>query len=124
MEAKKVIIGPIKKRIRVRIPANILKEGLAGKVVKKGNVVSLTPETLLFIDVFKKLKKSQKKFDREFAKPFDNINKFIVEETVPKQKVKITKSTKILINNKITSKEQLINITRFMEKRKAKNHSR
>ncbi|PIN86711.1 hypothetical protein COV19_03480 [Candidatus Woesearchaeota archaeon CG10_big_fil_rev_8_21_14_0_10_44_13] len=91
-EAKIIIISPAREDIHVSIPQNLLKQGLLGKAVVKGDIITLTgTETTskipFFEDIFPML-------DGKLG--FGDI-KFIVENTTPYGIVKATNNTQIAL---------------------------
>src|SRR3989344_1334086 len=88
-EAKKIIIAPAKKGVIIRASPEIFKQGLLGRAVVKGDIVSLggtrrrrttMTESPFFEDVFNLLDESMIGFG------FGDI-KFIVVDTAPKQPI-------------------------------------
>ncbi len=99
-EAKKVIIAPARKGIVIKASPEIFKQGLLGRAVTKGDIVSLggtkrrrstMMESPFFEDVFSILDESMMGFG------FGDI-KFIVVDTAPKQPIIITEQTEIVFN--------------------------
>src|SRR3989338_3170790 len=99
-ESKKVIIAPAKKGIMIRASPEIFKQGLLGRAVIKGDIVSLggtrrrrtaLTDSPFFDDVFTLLDESMMGFG------FGDI-KFIVADTSPKQAVIITEQTEVVFN--------------------------
>ena len=100
-EAKKIVIAPAKKGIFVRAASNIFKQGLLGRAIVKGDIVSLGGATRrrttmsqseFFEDIFSGF------FDENFAGfGFGDI-KFVVIETNPKQAVIISENTDVELN--------------------------
>ncbi len=99
-EAKKVIIAPAKKGIIIRASPEIFKQGLLGRAVVKGDIVSLggtrrrrtaLTESPFFEDVFNLLDESMMGFG------FGDI-KFIVSDTNPKTAVIIAEQTEVIFN--------------------------
>lgn len=99
-EAKKVTIAPARKGIHIKAPANLFKQGLLGRAVVKGDIVSLggtrrrkttMTESPFFEDVFNMLDESLMGFG------FGDI-KFLVVDAQPKQAVIITDATEVEFN--------------------------
>jgi len=100
-EAKKVIVAPAKKGVVIRASPEIFKQGLLGRAVAKGDIVSLggtrrrrttTSENPFFEDVFSLLDDIPMGFGG-----FGDI-KFIVADVSPKQAVIITERTEVVFN--------------------------
>ncbi len=98
-EAKKVVIAPQRKGIMIRASSDIFKQGLLGRALTKGDIVSLggttSRRTTLshspFEDIFRILDEDVMGFG------FGDI-KFVVVDTAPKQPVIITNMTEIVFN--------------------------
>ncbi|MBI3033270.1 AAA family ATPase [Candidatus Woesearchaeota archaeon] len=99
-EAKRVTIAPAQKGVVVRASPQIFKQGLLGRAVKKGDIVSLggtsrrrntLSDSPFFNDIFSMLDESIAGFG------FSDL-KFIVAETDPKQAVIITDLTEVRFN--------------------------
>ncbi len=100
-EAKKVIIAPARKGIVIRASPDIFKQGLLGRAVVKGDIVSLggskrrrttLMESPFFDnDIFNVLDESMMGFG------FGDV-KFVVADTNPKQAVIISDSTDVVFN--------------------------
>ena len=99
-EAKKVVIAPAKKGIMIRASPEIFKQGLLGRAVLKGDIVSIggtrrrrttMADNPFFEDVFNILDESMLGFG------FGDI-KFVVAETNPKQAVFISEQTEVVFN--------------------------
>ena len=99
-EAKKVVIAPARKGIHIKAPPNLFKQGLLGRALVKGDIISLggsrrrriaMAESPFFEDVFNMLNESLMGFG------FGDI-KFLVVETNPKQAVIVTESTEVDFN--------------------------
>jgi len=99
-EAKKVTIAPARKGMVIRASPEIFKQGLLGRALGKGDIVSLggskrrrstMSESPFFEDVFNILDESMMGFG------FSDI-KFIVVDTNPKQSVIISEHTEIIFN--------------------------
>ena len=100
-EAKKVIIAPAKKGIMIRAPPDIFKQGLLGRAVVKGDIVSLggtrRRRTAMLENPF---------FDDVFSLLGDEVLpgfgfgdvKFVVADTNPKQAVIIGEQTSVDFN--------------------------
>jgi transitional endoplasmic reticulum ATPase len=99
-EAKRVTIAPAQKGIMIRASPTIFKQGLLGRPVSKGDIVSLggtqrrrsaTNNSPFFNDIFSMLDEGMAGFG------FHDI-KFVVVETEPKQAVVITDLTDVRFN--------------------------
>ncbi|MBI2134753.1 CDC48 family AAA ATPase [Candidatus Woesearchaeota archaeon] len=110
-EGKKVIIAPARKGIVIRASPEIFKQGLLGRALTKGDIVSLggtrrrrstTMDNPFFEDVFNILDESMMGFG------FSDI-KFIVVDTNPKQPIIITEQTEVVFNPEaVEVKEELV----------------
>src|SRR3989338_5255028 len=110
-EAKKVIIAPARKGIVIRASTEIFKQGLLGRAVVRGDIVSLggtrrrrttMSESPFFEDVFSILDESM------MGIGFGDI-KFVVVDTTPKQAVIITESTEVVFNPEaVELKEEMV----------------
>jgi len=110
-EGKKVIIAPARKGIVIRASPEIFKQGLLGRALTKGDIVSLggtrrrrstMSESPFFEDVFSILDESMMGFG------FSDI-KFIVVDTNPKQPIIITEQTEVVFNPEaVEVKEELV----------------
>ena len=110
-EGKKVTIAPARKGIVIRASPEIFKQGLLGRSVTKGDIVSLggtrrrrstMMESPFFEDVFSILDESAMGFG------FGDI-KFIVVDTAPKQPIIITEQTEVVFNPEaVEVKEELV----------------
>ncbi|MEK6949068.1 MAG: CDC48 family AAA ATPase [Nanoarchaeota archaeon] len=110
-EGKKVIIAPARKGIVIKASPEIFKQGLLGRAVTKGDIVSLggtkrrrstMMESPFFEDVFSILDESMMGFG------FGDI-KFIVVDTSPKQPIIITEQTEVVFNPEaVEVKEELV----------------
>jgi len=110
-EGKKVTIAPARKGIVIRASPEIFKQGLLGRALTKGDIVSLggtrrrrstMMESPFFEDVFSILDESSMGFG------FGDI-KFIVVDTSPKQPVIITEQTEVIFNPEaVELKEELV----------------
>ncbi len=98
--AKKVIIAPAREGIVVRASANIFKQGLLGRAMTKGDVISLggtrrrrtaMSQSPFFDEVFNMMEESM------MAYGFGDL-KFVVAETNPKLPVIITEQTEVVLN--------------------------
>jgi transitional endoplasmic reticulum ATPase len=115
-EAKKVVISPAKKGIMIRAPPDIFKQGLLGRSVVKGDLVSLggtrrrrtaMMDNPFFDDVFSLLgNESLPGFG------FGDI-KFVVAETNPKQAVIISDQTQVEFNPEAVevTEEKVLEVT-------------
>lgn len=112
-EAKKIIIAPARKGIIVRASSNTFKQGLLGRAIVKGDIVSLggarrrrttMTGSPFFEDIFRML-------EEEAAIPgfgFGDL-KFIVADTNPKGAVLISDITEIVLNPEaIEIKEEIV----------------
>ncbi len=99
-EAKKVIISPAKKGILIRASSEIFKQGLLGRAVVKGDIVSLggtkrrrnaMSHSQFFEDVFGMIDDNLMGFGLGDLK-------FIVVDCQPKQPVIITELTEVVFN--------------------------
>src|SRR3989338_5830499 len=110
-ECKKVIIAPARKGIVIKASPEIFKQGLLGRAVTKGDIVSLggtrrrrstMMESPFFEDVFNILDESMIGFG------FGDI-KFIVVDATPKQHIIITEQTEVVFNQEaVELKEELV----------------
>ena len=98
--AKKVIIAPAREGIVVRASANIFKQGLLGRALVKGDIISLggtkrrrtaMSQSPFFDEVFNMMEESM------MAYGFGDL-KFVVAETTPKIPVIITEQTEVVLN--------------------------
>ena len=114
-EAKKVVIAPAKKGIMIRAAPEIFKQGLLGRAVVKGDIVSLggtrrrrttMVDNPFFDDVFSILDESLLGFG------FGDI-KFVVVDTNPKQAVLIADQTDIEFNPEAVevTEEKILEVT-------------
>ncbi len=99
-EAKKVIIAPTKKDIMIRASPQLFKQGLLGRAMTKGDIVSLggqkrrrttMTDSPFFDDVFNILDESLMGFG------FGDM-KFVVADTNPKGAVIISEHTEVIFN--------------------------
>ncbi len=99
-EAQKVVIAPARKGIIIRASPNLFKQGLLGRAVVKGDIVSLggtrrrrsaMADSPFFEDVFSMLDESLLGFGLGDLK-------FIVVDANPKQAVIITEQTEVVFN--------------------------
>ncbi len=110
-EAKKVVIAPAREGIVVKASPLIFKQGLLGRAVVKGDIISLggarrrrrtMTESPFFDEVFSMLDENMMGFG------FGDL-KFIVAEANPKQAVIITDATEILLNPEaVQMKEDIV----------------
>ena len=99
VEAKKVIIAPAMKNITVTITGNVLKRGLIGRAVMKGDFIALAGYRKrrpslnrgIFDDIFNIIDEDIMSFG------FGDL-KFIVIDANPKQEVIITEKTEVVFN--------------------------
>ncbi len=116
VEAKKVVIAPQRKGIVIRANPVIFKQGLLGRAVSKGDIVSLggtrrrrsamSSNPLFGEDFFNMLDESLVGFGLGDLK-------FVVVDTNPKQPVLITEQTEVKFNPEATevSEERLLEVT-------------
>ena len=99
-EAKSVVIAPARKGIMIRATSGIFKQGLLGRAVIKGDILSIggtsrrrttMSHSPFFEDIFNIFDESMAGFG------FGDI-KFIVADTNPKQAVVITEATIVELN--------------------------
>ncbi len=99
-EAKKVTIAPARKGVFIKASSSIFKQGLLGRALVKGDVISLggasqrrttLTHSPFFDDIFDVLDEGMMGFG------FSGL-KFIVIETNPKQPVVVTEATEIIFN--------------------------
>jgi transitional endoplasmic reticulum ATPase len=99
-EAKKVVIAPARKGVIIRASSAIFKQGLLGRAVTKGDIVSIGGtrrrrntmiQSQFFEDVFGM-------FDEDLMGFGLGDIKFIVADTNPKQAVIITDLTEVVFN--------------------------
>ena len=99
-EAKKVTIAPAQKGVVIRASPNIFKQGLLGRAVVKGDIVSLggtrrrrsaMTDNPFFNDIFSMMDDNMSGFG------FSDL-KFIVASTDPKMPVIITEQTEVIFN--------------------------
>ncbi|MBW2997786.1 CDC48 family AAA ATPase [Candidatus Woesearchaeota archaeon] len=97
--ATKVVVAPARKGIMIRAPQELFQQGLLGRAVVKGDIVSLggtkrrrnTMSESPFEDIFSILDESMMGFG------LGDI-KFIVAETLPKGAVLISNTTEVVFN--------------------------
>ncbi|MBI5880943.1 CDC48 family AAA ATPase [archaeon] len=97
--AKKVIIAPARRGIMIRAPPELFQQGLLGRAVVKGDIVSLggtkrrrtTMSESPFEDIFSILDESMMGFG------LGDI-KFVVADTLPKGAVLISNTTEVVFN--------------------------
>jgi len=97
--AKKVVVAPARKGIMIRAPPELFQQGLLGRAVVKGDIVSLggtkrrrrTMSESPFEDIFSILDESMMGFG------LGDI-KFIVSDTNPKDAVLISNTTDVVFN--------------------------
>ncbi|HLF55002.1 MAG TPA: CDC48 family AAA ATPase [Candidatus Nanoarchaeia archaeon] len=99
-QAKKVVIAPAREGIVVRASANIFKQGLLGRALIKGDIISLggarrrrsaLSGSPMFDEVFNMMEESM------MAYGFGDL-KFVVAETGPKSAVIVTEQTEVVLN--------------------------
>ncbi|RJQ21885.1 AAA family ATPase [Candidatus Woesearchaeota archaeon] len=98
--AKKVVIAPAREGIVVRASAMIFKQGLLGRALSKGDIISLggtkrrkstMSQSPFFDEVFSMMEESM------MAYGFGDL-KFVVAETNPKLAVIVTEQTEVVLN--------------------------
>lgn len=103
-EAKKVIIAPARKGIMIRANPLFFKQGLLGRAVVKGDIVSLggtrrrrsaMVDEPFFPDMFSMIDETMMGFG------FGDL-KFIINDTLPKTPVLITENTEVVFNPEAT----------------------
>ena len=109
--AKKVAIAPAREGIVVRASAAIFKQGLLGRAVLKGDIISLggtkrrrstMSQSPFFDEVFNMMEESM------MAYGFGDL-KFVVAETNPKSAVIITEQTEVSLNPEaVEVKEEIV----------------
>ncbi len=106
--AKKIVIAPARKDIVIKASPNIFKQGLLGRAIKKGDIVSLggsrrrrsTMSSSMFPDdIFSMLD------ENPIGLGFSDL-KFIVASTNPKEAVVIVESTEVEFNPEATEVEE------------------
>jgi len=112
-EAKKIVVAPARKGIVVRASPSAFKQGLLGRAVTKGDIVSLggtrrrkttMTGSPFFEDIFRMLE--EEAFKSGFG--FGDL-KFIVADTQPKGAVLISDTTEIVLNPKaVEVKEETV----------------
>ncbi|MCF7861052.1 CDC48 family AAA ATPase [Candidatus Woesearchaeota archaeon] len=108
-EGKKVIVAPSRKDIMIKISNNILKQGLLGRAVIKGDLVSLGGA------MRRKDAMSTNPFYDDVFKMFDDVNmgfgfgdlKFIVANTDPKKPVLIAENTEVVFSPEPISEDTI-----------------
>ena len=114
-EAKRVVIAPAHKGIVVRASPSLFKQGLLGRAVLKGDIVSLggtnrrrttMSDSPLFNEIFSMLDESLPGFG------FSDI-KFIVADSQPKEAVIITDQTEVNFNPEAieVTEEKVLEVT-------------
>jgi len=100
-EAKKVIISPTRKDVKIRAPPELFKNGLLGRAVVKGDIVALggqrrrrttLSDSPFFDDVFSGL------FDDPFSGFGFGDLKFVVVDSSPKNAVIVSEHTEVVFN--------------------------
>jgi len=109
--AKKVVIAPAREGIVVRASAMIFKQGLLGRALTKGDVISLggtkrrktaMSQSPFFDEVFSMMEESM------MAYGFGDL-KFVVAETTPKIHVIVTEQTEVVLNPEaVEVKEEVV----------------
>jgi len=109
-EAKKVIIAPASKGVRINAPPQIFKQGLLGKPVVKGDIVSLGSikrrERGSINEIYDALSESMMGFGLGSLK-------FVVADSNPKQAVIISELTDVVFNPEAIEikEEKVLDIT-------------
>lgn len=114
-EAKKVVIAPAREGIVIRANPAVFKQGLLGRAIVKGDVVSLggtrsrrntLSSSPFFDDVFNMIDESMMGFGLGDLK-------FVVVDTIPKEAVIIVESTEVVFNPEAVQlkEEKAIDIT-------------
>ena len=109
-EAKKVIISPASKGVRINAPPQIFKQGLLGKPVVKGDIVSLGSikrrERGSINEIYDALSESMMGFGLGSLK-------FVVADSNPKQAVIISELTDVVFNPEAIEikEEKVLDIT-------------
>ena len=111
-EAKKVVIAPARKGIMIRASPDLFKQGLLGRALVRGDIVSLggtkrrrttTSNNPFFEDIFSSL------LDESMVGFGFGDLKFVVADTNPKQAVIITDQTEVIFNPEaVEIKEELV----------------
>lgn len=99
-EAKRIVIAPAKKGVIVRASPSTFKNGLLGRAIVKGDIVSLggarrrrhTMTESQFVDIFSSM------LDEEFAGIGFGDIRFVIADANPKQAVIITDATEVVLN--------------------------
>jgi len=100
-EAKKVIIAPTRKDVKIRAPPELFKNGLLGRAAVKGDIVALggqrrrrttLSDSPFFDDVFSGL------FDDPFSGFGFGDLKFVVVDSSPKGAVIVSEHTEVVFN--------------------------
>src|SRR3989344_5809860 len=109
--AKKVVIAPAREGIVVRASAAIFKQGLLGRAVLKGDIISLggtrrrrtaMSQSPFFDEVFNMMEESM------MAYGFGDL-KFVVADTMPKLPVIITEQTEVVLSPEaVEVKEEVV----------------
>ncbi|MBI4145834.1 ATPase, partial [Candidatus Woesearchaeota archaeon] len=109
--AKKVVIAPAREGIVVRASALIFKQGLLGRALTKGDIISLggarrrrtaMSQSPFFDEVFSMMEESM------MAYGFGDL-KFVVAETNPKLPVIVTEQTEVVLNSEaVEIKEEVV----------------
>jgi len=115
-EAKKVIIAPAQKGVMIRASPHIFKNGLLGRALMKGDIVSLggtsrrrdsLTQSPFFSDIFSMLDETRVGFG------FGDL-KFIVASTEPKQAVIVSELTVVEFNPEaveLKEEERMVGVT-------------
>lgn len=109
-EAKKIVLAPAQKNLIIRAPPEILKRGILGRALIKGDLVSLgganyrrktTLDNPFFDDIFNILDEGLSNIG------FSDL-RFIVAETSPKGNVVVTENTEVIFNPEAVEVEENI----------------
>ncbi|MDP7141372.1 MAG: CDC48 family AAA ATPase [Candidatus Woesearchaeota archaeon] len=107
-EAKKIVIAPAKKGMVIRAPPDMIKQGLLGRALATGDIISLggtgrrrrtMSDSPLFDDIFSVFDESMMGFG------FGDI-KFIVVSTLPKESVIVSDLTEVEFNPEAVEVEE------------------
>ncbi len=99
--AKKVVVAPARKGIMVRAPPELFQQGLLGRAVVKGDIVSLGGSKR------RRNTMSESPFEDIFSTLLDDTNlmgfglgdiKFVVADTLPKGAVLVSNTTEVVFN--------------------------
>ncbi len=109
-QAKKVIIAPAREGIIVRASPSLFKQGLLGRAVGKGDIISLggtkrRRTTMSGSPFFEDIFSTMIEPGRFGGFGFGDL-KFVVAETNPKKPVLITEATEVVLNPEAVSVEE------------------